>query len=298
MSMRQYASRAAQAVGASLRRPPFVPDGHFYSPIPSIRDVDRAIQRREPTIIPGVDLREDAQRQLWDELVPLLPELPAPGDATWRYRSGNGMYGGPDATLHAAMLRRFTPKKIVEVGSGYTTALALDIADRHVLNFELTCVEPYPQRLRSLLRPGDDARLTLIESPVQDVPDSVFAELGAGDLLFIDSTHVSKARSDVNRLFLEIIPSLAPGVDVHVRDIFWPFEYPAEWLRGVLAYTELYLLQAFLAFNSRWETQLVGSWLWHNHPGARARLDAAQVFLDAASQGEPGSIWIRQRITP
>jgi len=295
MSTREYVSRAARAVSASLRRPPFVPDGHFYSPIPSIQDVDRAIRRRESTTIPGVDLREDAQLELWGELVSLLPELPAPGDTSWRYRSGNGMYGGPDATLHAAMLRKFAPRKIVEVGSGYTTALALDIADRHGLDFELTCIEPYPERLRSLLRPDDDARLTLIDRPVQDVPDSVFAGLGPGDLLFIDSTHVSKAGSDVNRLFLEVVPSLATGVDVHVHDIFWPFEYPTEWLRDGRALTELYLLQAFLAFNSRWEIQLFGSWLWHNHRSARVRLAAAQVHRDSPSHSEPGSIWLRQR---
>ncbi len=296
MSKRDYVSRMVRAVGTSVRRPPFVPDGHFYSPIPSPHDVERAIQRPMPASIPGVDLREDAQRGLWDDLVAVLPELPGPDDATWRYRSGNGMFGGPDATLYAGMLREFAPRRIVEVGSGYTTALALDIADRYGLDIEFTCIEPYPERLHSLLRPGDASRLTLVERPVQDVPNAIFDELGPGDLLFIDSTHVSKAGSDVNRLFLEVVPSLGLGVDLHVHDIFWPFEYPADWLRDGRALGELYLLQAFLAFNSRWQIQLFGSWLWHNYPSARARLEASQATL-AGHRGQPGSIWLRQATT-
>ena len=105
-----------------------------------------------------------------------------------------------------------------------------------------------------------------------------------GDVLFIDSTHVVKPGSDVVWLFLHVLPRLAPGVVVHVHDIFWPFEYPPEWLAERRDWTESYLLHAFLAGNREWEILLFSSWLWARHPElVPSRLD-----------GVPGNIWLRK----
>lgn len=298
--MKTHVTRVVRAIQATVRRPAFVPDGHFYSPVPSSADVVRAIaarERRDSGSMAGIDLRVDSQRELWDRLVPLLPELPHAPDAAWRYSSSNGMYGIADALLYAAILRLDPPRRIIEVGSGFTTALALDIADRFGLNIAITCIEPFPQRLRSLLRPDDAERVRIIEAPVQDVPLSEFSSLGRGDLLFIDSTHVSKAGSDVNRLFFEVIPSLSPGVDIHIHDIFWPFEYPASWLREGRAFTELYLLRAFLTNNDHWQIKLFGSWLWNEHGPAREALERECRARSKDSYGEPGSIWLTNRNT-
>ena len=173
------------------------------------------------------------------DLAPLMAELPVD-----RWQPANGMYGQADAAVLHAMLRRQRPRHLLEVGSGYSTAVALDVVARHLPDLQITCVEPNAERLRSRLRPGDD--VVMIEAPAQEVPLETFALLDAGDILFIDSTHVLKSGSDVAWLYLHVLPTLAPGVIVHVHDIHWPFEYPERWIREGRDWTEVYLLRAFL----------------------------------------------------
>jgi hypothetical protein len=173
---------------------------------------------------------------------------------------------------------------VLEIGSGHTTALALDTAAASGLgDLELSCVEPYPERLLSLLRDGDP--VTLVSRPVQDVPLTAYEALEPGDVLFIDSTHVAKAGSDVVWLYLQVLPRLAAGVVVHIHDVFWPFEYPEAWLREGRDWTENYLLHAFLVGNADWEVVLFSSWLWKEHPS---------LVPDALASEEPGSIWLRK----
>jgi predicted O-methyltransferase YrrM len=233
--------------------------------------------------IPGLDLRVDAQLELAARLAPMLAE-PFEGP---RYSPANEMFTAADAALYRAILRHFRPKRVIEIGSGYSTAIALDTADAHLDGLDLTCVEPYPERLLSLLEKGDAARLNLLRRPVQDVPLDTYAALETGDVLFIDSTHVAKAGSDVVWIFFEVLPHLAPGVIVHVHDVFWPFEYPREWLAEHRDWTEDYLLRAFLLGNSQWEMLLFGSWLWKEHPS---------VIPADLRAGVPGSIWLRSTI--
>jgi hypothetical protein len=135
------------------------------------------------------------------------------------------------------------------------------------------------------MKESDHKKLTLLPKPVQDVPIDVYSQLTSGDILFIDSTHVVKAGSDVNWLFLHVLPQLAPGVVVHVHDVFWPFEYSTAWLTEHRDWTEDYLLHAFLIGNSSWEIMLFSSWLWHRHP----ELVPAHLV-----DQEPGSIWLRR----
>jgi hypothetical protein len=115
-----------------------------------------------------------------------------------------------------------------------------------------------------LLRPEDN--VDVIAAPVQDVPVETFTSLEPGDVLFIDSTHVAKAGSDVVWLFLRVLPRLAKGVVVHVHDVFWPVEYPAQWLREGRSWNEDYLLNAFLCHNDAWRIELFSSWLWRRTP--------------------------------
>ena len=116
----------------------------------------------------------------------------------------------------------------------------------------------------------------------------VFTELAAGDILFIDSSHVSKAGSDVNFLFFDVLPRLAEGVLVHVHDILWPFEYPERWLRQRRGWNESFLLRAFLAYNSVFTIELFNAWLWANDP------DAVRELLPAAVGQLPGGVWLRK----
>jgi predicted O-methyltransferase YrrM len=203
-----------------------------------------------------------------------------------RWTPDNGMYDASDAAVLHNMLATFRPQRMVEVGSGFSTAVALDLAATSLPELTLTCVEPYPDRLKSIMRPEDADRLELIERPVQDIPpEQLAAMVGAGDVFFIDSTHVVKPGSDVVWLLLHTLPLLPTGVIVHIHDIFWPFEYPDDWLKMGRNWTEAYLLQAFLTNNADWEVLFFSSYLWSEH--------ISLIPPELRALG-PGSIWLRR----
>lgn len=270
----------ARSVRAVIARPPYATPGHFYSPLTAESDVSRALSWAQA---PGVDLAEGRQLALAARLRPLLAEA-APGP---RYDADNRMFGPADAAVYRAMLTHLRPARVLEVGSGFSTAIALDEADANpaLAGLEITCIEPFPERLLGLVRASDHGRLTLVRQPVQDVDPALFGRLGSGDVLFVDSTHVVKAGSDVVWLVLHVLPRLAPGVVVHVHDVFWPFEYPAPWLRQRRDWTEAYLLHAFLAGNTSWEILLFTSWLWRCRP---------EFVPDPLASEQPGSLWLRK----
>ena len=184
------------------------------------------------------------------------------------------------------MLRHLAPKRIVEVGSGWSSCAMLDVNDRF-LRGGATCtfVEPYPELLRDLT-PGD--HLDIRAMPVQDVELELFTDLGDGDVLFIDSSHVAKVGSDVNHLVHEVLPRLRPGVVVHVHDILFPFEYPREWVLQGRAWNEAYVLRAFLEFNAGYTVELFLS-----HLAARHR-DALAAALPLAMRSPGSSLWLRR----
>ena len=163
----------------------WVPPGHFYSPFPDLADYERrAAGLLDPgSEVPGVDLREDEQLALLAELAPLMAEAPFPehegeGGGRWRYWYDNHAYGYGDGVVLHAMLRRLRPSRVVEVGSGYSSALLLDTVEGWLPGTEVTFVEPFPALLESLLRPDDVDRVTIHRQPVQDVAPDVFEALG------------------------------------------------------------------------------------------------------------------------
>jgi predicted O-methyltransferase YrrM len=270
----------ARAVRAVVAHPPYAAPGAFYSPLTTNDDVVRCLSWAGA---PGVDMREQEQLAMASQLGTLLAE-PPPGP---RYKSANNMYGPGDAAVFRAMLAQLRPSRLIEVGSGYSTALALDEAEHNsdLSDLEITCIEPYPERLLKLLKVADRDRITLLSQPVQELPLTAFERLGSGDVLFIDSTHVVKAGSDVVWLFLHVLPVLVPGVVVHIHDVFWPFEYPDTWLRQHRDWTEAYLAHAFLLGNSHWQIQFFSSWFWHCH---------GELVPESLASERPGSIWIRK----
>jgi hypothetical protein len=270
------------------------PPGHFYSPVPDFADVERRSAELFdtcPRAIPGVDLREAEQL----EQIPIFARLHRDqpfreGPGPNRYRFDNTAFGHGDAlTLHS-MMRQLRPRRIVEVGCGWSSGVMLDTDELFLEGrTELTFVEPYPETLRQVARPDDLRRARFLPVPVQAAPLEIFTALEAGDILFIDSTHVSKIGSDVNALFFRVLPALRPGVIVHVHDIAYPFEYPREWVLGEgRAWNEAYLLRAFLQFNASFEIVFWGSFLATFH---RERLERE---LPLWSKNPGGSIWLRR----
>jgi len=171
---------------------------------------------------------------------------------------------------------------VIEIGGGYSTQLANKALAANG-NGKLTCIEPYPERLN-----GAGSKVELIEKRVEEIDVAFFSCLAANDILFIDSSHTVKFGSDVCYEFLEILPRLAHGVWVHVHDIFFPHDYPAEWLiKRRLALNEQYLLEAFLSFNDQFQVALANHWLSLEHVESVRKLWAAG--------SSASSFWIRRR---
>jgi len=271
------------------------PPGHFYSPVP---DLAQILPRPDELFSPerrltGVDLRDDEQLALFRTLAGLAREAPlqeTPGRST-RYGTDNPNYGVGDASMLQAMLRHVRPRRYLEVGSGYTTALALDVRERFLGGeLDVTAIEPYPELLRAVVRPDDEVEV--LEQPVQSVPLDRFRELEADDVLFVDCSHVAKVGSDVVHLYTQVFPVLAEGVVVHVHDVFWPFEYLPHWVEEGRAWNEAYLLHAFLLFNAAFEILL-----WNHYLAARHR-DVVEAELPRMLDNPGGSIWLRRTRRP
>jgi predicted O-methyltransferase YrrM len=240
--------------------------------------------------VPGVELNAAGQLRVLQELSPLVAEHPFPIEkGATRYYFDNGFFSYADALALYGMLRRLRPQRYVEIGSGFSSAIALDVNERHFGGaMEILLVEPYPERLLELLRPGDLDRVELVREPLHRIPTARFAALQPGDVLFIDSTHVSKVGSDVNRVFFEILPRLPAGVHVHVHDVFFPFEYPEQWILEGRAWNEAYVLRAFLQYNRAFEIVLFNDYLAKHQRDALLRL--APLFL----KNTGGSVWLRK----
>lgn len=270
----------------------FVPPGHFYSPIVKISEImnDSAnIFDVTPREIPGIDLNESGQLELLAEFESLYSAIDFPEFRTngRRYFYENPAYSYSDAIMLNCMMRKFRPNRIIEVGSGYSSCAMLDTSENFLEKaVSLTFIEPYPELLKSLIFPGDLDSIRIVPSRLQDVEIEVFRKLQANDFLFIDSTHVCKTGSDVNYLLFNILPSLHSGVHVHIHDIFYPFEYPKEWVLGGRSWNEVYALRAFLQFNSHFKIELMNTYLEHFH---KARF-ADRMPLCLKNSG--GSIWL------
>ncbi|WP_185753725.1 class I SAM-dependent methyltransferase [Selenomonas sp. AB3002] len=173
-------------------------------------------------------------------------------DKFFRYRH-NDMFEYGDAIVYHSMIRHYNPKRIIEIGSGYSTAVALDTIEFWDCSADMTCIEPYPNRLYSIMKKGDEQKLKIVDDFVQNIDLSVFDELEKDDVLFIDSSHVLRSGGDVVMEFLQILPRLKKGVIIHVHDIFYPFEYPSAWIKSGRPYTEAFLLHALLMDNPNYE---------------------------------------------
>jgi hypothetical protein len=206
-----------------------------------------------------------------------------------RYFFENDAYSYSDAIFLYCMIRHLSPKRIIEVGSGYSSGVTLDTNEVFFDNsIRCTFIDPYPELLLSLIADSDKVRIEVLKQKLQDVDLAIFTELSVGDILFIDSTHVSKLGSDVNHIMFDILPSLKAGVHIHFHDVFYPFEYPKEWAYQGRAWNEDYLLRAFLQYNSDFRIVFWNHFLFLKHKSEL--LDHAPL----AAKNPGGSIWLRK----
>ncbi len=242
------------------------PRGHFYSALPDIEWVEEnkeSIYNYHTDIKSSINMQDDAQLQLIEKLSSFYADFPytEKRDSKFRFSFQQNFFFHSDALMLFLMLRHFCPSRVIEIGSGHSSALMLDTNEYFLGNKAMfTFVEPYPERLYSTLRDTDKDRTNIITDMVQEVSLDTFRTLGEDDFLFIDSSHVSRAGSDVNYLLFEVLPELKPGVIVHFHDIFWPFEYPLDWVQQGWAWNEAYTLRAFLQYNKQFSVLMFNSY--------------------------------------
>jgi hypothetical protein len=247
----------------------FWPAGHYHSPVVNPDEISTYVTERENlglAALAGLSIDTSSMIRFWDDNLHNLSTAPFTEEMTeanrFFYEGAPFPYG--DAMSLYAIMGSYRPKRIVEIGSGFSTACMLDSADRHGLaDLRLKCIEPYPDRLRRLLWPSDAARVEVVEQPVQRIPVREIVDcLFPNDILFIDSTHVLKTASDVHYELFYVIPALRPGVLIHVHDCPYPFEYPPKWLYQLnYSWNEAYALRAFLMYNSKFNVIFWGSLL-------------------------------------
>ncbi|TWU27184.1 hypothetical protein Pla52o_10480 [Novipirellula galeiformis] len=280
----------------SLKAGQEFPPGHYYSAIPDANEAKGIGERsgnRAVCEIAGVDLNWDSQESLFLELAQFYSELPfseAQSDREpHRYWLDNGIYCYADGVLMYTLLRHLQPARLIEIGSGFSSCLALDVNDLF-LDGRMRCtfVEPYPDRLLRNLRSGDAQRVNIVQDKVQNVDPDLFEQLQPNDILFIDSSHVGKAGSDVNFLFFDILPRLKPGVWIHVHDVFYPFEYPEEWILGGRSWNEAYMLHCLLMDNSKYQIRM-----WGDALGAQKR-HLLEKFMPLCLKNTGAGIWLEK----
>ena len=265
---------------------------HYYSPIPEVRKLRDDIWEHISELV-GIDINEEFQLKLLEEFQKRYSKeynsLPLYEDSKTRYYIYNGAFESVDGEIYYCMIRYFKPKKIIEVGAGFSTLLATEAISKNEeegYSCELMAVDPYPMETLKRTR-----GVMLVEKPVQDLELSEFEGLGENDILFIDSTHTVKIGGDVVYLYLEVLPRLNKGVLVHIHDIFLPLEYPKDWvLKQYIFWNEQYLLQAFLMFNNSFEVVWAGSYMNLKHA------DKLEAAFRSYIKGKtfPGSFWMRR----
>jgi len=261
---------------------------HYYDPFYSLKDISNHNKERQ---LPGINLNVKEQLPLLSSLIysEELKKMSLDKVDDSSFYWSNGSFESGDAEIWYNLIRLKKPKIIIEIGSGYSTLLAIEAIAKNTSEdnsyfCEHICIEPYEM---SWL---ETKNITVIREKVEDVDISIFNQLGNDDILFIDSSHMIKRDGDVLHEYLQILPILKKGVIVHIHDIFTPNDYPYEWIsKYVRFWNEQYLLEAFLSNNSDWSILLSLNYLKNNHYN---NLEKACIRLD--KNREPGSFYLKK----
>lgn len=292
-------SAAADVPAAKADEPPVrFPAGHYYSSMYDARELVREPTRSriwpaQPYDHPGIDWNPEGQRSFLRDVLAHQQRLALRPDGDpedSEYYAANGQYPPLDAWILEGVLRHLRPAAMIEVGSGFSSLITAQVNREHLDGqMRFTCIEPYP---RGFLQRGVEGITELVHEKVEDVELARFEALQAGDVLFIDTSHVVRTGGDVVWLYGRILPRLRSGVHVHIHDVFLPHDYPEAWVREGWGWNENYLVEAFLQFNSGYEVLLAAQWALLNAP---AEVDLAfPQFAEGAEKGG-GALWLRRR---
>ena len=270
---------------------------HYYSPIPDTR-----ILRRKPELwsrelaLDALDINVNEQKNLLETIYRLFHDeyMAFPSERTnnpTQYYLNNGSFGFVSGQMHYGMIRHFKPKKVIEIGSGYSTLVSLAALRKNAAEgyqYEFITIDPYPPSFIKNDTHGIQQRIT---KKVEDIDISFFDCLSENDMLFIDSSHTVKIGGDVNFLILEVLPKLKKGAIVHIHDIQFPYEYSKSYaLKEHLFWEEQYLVQAFLMYNNSFKILWCASYMHYKYPEL-----LTQYFSPYPKNRVPTSLYIQKK---
>jgi len=290
LNSKEYSERRKLFMNPTIT---FAPPGHFYSPLPDVEKIQALYQKVDKFKYPvGININESKQIELLKHFQKYVSILPF-GDGfkknnTRYFFNGNEWYSYGDAIVLFCMINYFTPKCLIEVGSGYSSLVSLDTCELLNLNTKITFIEPFPDLILKLLSDKDGPEKILLKNDVQTVDPSLFDNMNRGDILFIDCSHVVKFSSDVLFIITEILPRLKPGVIIHFHDIFWPFEYPLDWLERGLAWNEAYFIKVFLINNKNYEILYFNDYMGQMHQ------DLVKKYMPLAMKNFGCGLWLEK----
>ena len=267
---------------------------NFYSPIPDLNDLQkRNILERKSGMF-GINLNKKNQLSLLAKLGSEHgSECVWPVESkknTANYYTNNGTFGGGCAAIAHCLIRHLKPARIIEIGSGRSSLIiseALKLNKNEGIKSFYTIIDPYPNiNLFNNIKIDE-----FIKERVELLNSSIFNNLGANDILFIDSSHTSKIGSDVNYLILDVLPQLSDSVYIHFHDIRMPYEYTKRFAFKPVPqfWNEQYLLQAFLIYNNIYEITLALNYLMVNYKNTFESL-----FPETDLGAHPSSFWIKK----
>lgn len=263
---------------------------HYYEPMFNSKHLKYSLKADRD--LPGIDFNEKAQAELLKEFhySEELSCIPFHQEEPYAYYYDNPNYGVGDGEILYSMIRRFKPRTVLEIGSGYSTLIAnmaIKKNEDEGVSCSHVCIEPY--EMPWLEKTG----VKVIREKLEDVGKDIFDTLHENDILFIDSSHIIRPQGDVIVEYLEILPLLQKGVIIHIHDIFTPKDYPKEWIEGfVRLWNEQYLLEAFLSHNEKFEIILANNYMKHHH---FSLLSQKCPWLAKYPEVEPGGFWIMRR---
>lgn len=270
--------------------------GTYGSPVPDISFLKSHYSTLESKwdTISNINFNNEYQLSLFSELKKYFSNFNFPNypNSSHRFYTNNIYYNKTDALILFSLILSRRPKRIIEIGSGYSSALILDINELFFNNeIELTFIEPNPTRLKLLLKGNE--KYELIENQVQFANWELFDRLTENDILFVDSSHISKALSDVNHILFNILPKINKGVLIHFHDIYENFEYPLDIVDKGYYWNEAYLLRAFLMYNDTYSIELINSTL-HKHVSPEYVHNISKYFILDDRNIYTGGFWMKK----
>ncbi len=261
----------------------------MYSSVPSVVEIETSYEytsAEPPYLNPQLFNAARFQTTL-ETLLPFAGEFAPPlagdEDDAQRFFWQNSQFSYSDAMAYYCFVRQLRPSTIVEIGSGFSTLVALEAVAANGVG-AVHCIEPYPRPFLS-----QDQRVVLHAQPAQAIsPAFLNGLLRDGDILFIDSTHTVKTGSDCLHIYLRLLPALRRDITVHVHDVFLPFGLPQAWLLDhQIAWTEQYLLMAFLLDNPKASLVYGSAFNAAQHPDLLAALMGEMYPMGGSS------VWFR-----